>query len=281
MRRPLFLSIAFAATVCGCAGTGGTGGGPREPAAEPRAATKPLPDLRVVIECGQCAVPAHIPGLVLKGYRDTAAQWGFRIIDQDAAVLTIKSYTARPAAERMLFGALAGKDEIVASLAYAGREFVIEDYFRNAWFGIDSLAEKIGALAYDQMKVFYPRVARERASARRASASGPRPAFPRALDRAETAAHLARYSEMRASGMRPPFTVTLHPGGRVERECERCPVPYGEGTLTLHEDGQICFEWAFVTYPVTGCFRVVQRAPDSFEMRAIDGDGTFRYSVGP
>src|SRR5713226_410680 len=59
--------------------------------------------------------------------------------------------------------------------------------------------------------------------------------FPRTLSGPQLAAHFARYPEIQANPKRRPFTLTVRPDGKVERDCAGCQVPYGEGTITFRQ----------------------------------------------
>jgi len=52
--------------------------------------------------------------------------------------------------------------------------------------------------------------------------------------------------------------------------------------VTINADeGQICFAWTRVTYPASGCFKVVQIAVNRFRLRGIDVEHTIDYAVTP
>ena len=143
----LFL-VAGAAIVSGCATTTQTGPGP-----QPIAASKAeLPALKVTVDCGPCVVKPTIPSLIVAGYNEAAAKAGRKVTTGKEANLTVKAYIAREDAARFLAGAFAGKDEIKAVIAYQGKTYSVEDYYRNAWLGIDTLAKKIGEMAYAELK---------------------------------------------------------------------------------------------------------------------------------
>lgn len=145
---PLF---AFAAIiVSGCASTGQT---TSSSAATPQ--TNPLgevPTLKVIVDCGACTVKPTIPSLIVEGYTEAAGKAGRKVSTTKEASLTIKEYTSRNDTARFLAGAFAGKDEIKAVIAYQGKTYAVEDYYRNAWLGIDTLAKNIGEMSYAELK---------------------------------------------------------------------------------------------------------------------------------
>lgn len=145
---PLFASIAI--IVSGCASTSQTSSsGAATPQATPLGE---LPTLKVTVDCGACTVKPTIPSLIVEGYNEAAGKAGHKVSTTKEASLTIKEYTARNDAARFLAGAFAGKDEIKAVIAYQGKTYAVEDYYRNAWLGIDTLAKKIGEMSYAELK---------------------------------------------------------------------------------------------------------------------------------
>lgn len=115
-------------------------------------AVKSVPKLRIVQACGGCDVPEDVPGLIEEGYAKAAAEAGTKVSPTETATLTIKELSYRSAGARIAVGAFAGKDEIKADVAYKDKKFSVEDYYRNAWQGISSLARKIGAMAHEQLQ---------------------------------------------------------------------------------------------------------------------------------
>jgi len=266
--------------LCGCAATG--------PGIQTGASGQAtvVPGLKVAADCGACVVAPHIPALIVQGYRKAAAEGGARVANEDTAALTIKEYSARDGVARMLAGAFAGKDEIKAVVSYRGRQFSVEEYYRNAWMGIDSVADQIGAMAFEQLKLGNAGSAVAPASQPDAEPSTLASSdarntgnYPRTLSGPQAAAHFARYTQVQAKlKHRPPFTVTFHPQGGVERDCPTCRVPFGVGTMTLKE-GLVCLQWRWITYPNSGCYQLVQTGPRSFELRTPDSETAMEYSV--
>ncbi|HLQ02898.1 MAG TPA: DUF2846 domain-containing protein [Burkholderiales bacterium] len=106
--------------------------------------------------------------------------------------------------------------------------------------------------------------------------------YPRTLNGPQLAGHFAHHPEIRANSKRQPFTLIVRPDGKVERDCPRCQVPYGEGTMTFKEAaGLVCIRWKGVSYPTSGCFQLVQTGANSFEMRKDDREVAIEYSVTP
>lgn len=50
-----------------------------------------------------------------------------------------------------MVGIFAGKDAIKATVAAEDKTFVVEDYYRNAWLGIEALARKIGEMTFEEI----------------------------------------------------------------------------------------------------------------------------------
>lgn len=116
------------------------------------AQARDVPALKVVTDCGPCQVRPTVPGLIAQGYASAAAESNAKVLPDRIATVSIKEYTARDDGARVLAGAFAGKDEIKAEVSFEGRQFMVEDYYRNAWLGIEALAKKIGAMVFEQMK---------------------------------------------------------------------------------------------------------------------------------
>ena len=133
--------------ISGCANTTQT-----VSTAQPTAAAVEMPTLKVAIDCGACEVKPTISALIVEGYNEAATKSGRKVSATKEANLTVKEYTARNDAARFLVGAMAGKDEIKAVITYQGKTYSVEDYYRNAWMGIDTLAKKIGELTYAELK---------------------------------------------------------------------------------------------------------------------------------
>jgi basic membrane lipoprotein Med (substrate-binding protein (PBP1-ABC) superfamily) len=143
------LLVASAAVISGCATTTAPTGSAPQPAT---ASTAELPTLKVTLDCGPCVVKPSIPFLIASGYNEAAAKAGRKVTAAKEASLTVKSYVAREDAARFLAGAFAGKDEIKAVVTYQGKTYSVEDYYRNAWLGIETLAKKIGEMSYAELK---------------------------------------------------------------------------------------------------------------------------------
>lgn len=111
-----------------------------------------VPTLKVEMACGNCQVRPNVPALIQEGYNTAAANAGAKVVPSSEAILTIKEYSERGDAARFLAGAFAGKDEIKATVASNNKQFAVEDYYRNAWQGIESLARKIGSAAFEQLQ---------------------------------------------------------------------------------------------------------------------------------
>jgi len=142
------LLAAGAVILSGCATTAQPGS-MQQPAA---AAVAEVPTLKVALDCGPCVVKPAIPSLIAGGYNEAVAKAGRKVSKEKEARLIVKEYVAREDGARFLAGAFAGKDEIKAVIVYQGKTYPVEDYYRNAWLGIDTLAKKIGEMAYAELK---------------------------------------------------------------------------------------------------------------------------------
>ena len=138
--------IATCVVLSGCATTS------QAPSPSEQASNIQIPSLKVVIDCGSCQVRTNIPSLILDGYKEAAAKSGVFIAPTVDALVTIKKYSDRDDTVRLLVGIFAGKDEIQAVVTYQSKQFLVEDYYRNAWLGIESLATKIGWMIFEEIK---------------------------------------------------------------------------------------------------------------------------------
>ncbi len=146
----LFIASA-AVMLAGCATTT-TGVTSQSGAATTTTAVIEVPSLKVAVDCGNCKVKSTVPSLIVQGYNEAATKAGHKVSATKEASLVIKEYSARTDDARFLAGAFAGKDEIKAVIFYQGNNYSVEDYYRNAWLGIDVLAKKIGEMTHSEIK---------------------------------------------------------------------------------------------------------------------------------
>lgn len=145
------LVIALASVSIFVAGCASTSSSTSSDTQKPSSALE-VPALKVSVGCGACEVKPNIPGLIIEGYNEAASKAGRKVSTTNEATVTIKEYTVRGGAARFLAGALAGKDEIKAVIVYGGKTYAIEDYYRNAWLGIEALAKRIGEMSYAELE---------------------------------------------------------------------------------------------------------------------------------
>lgn len=110
-----------------------------------------VPNLKVIADCGACQVRPTVAGLIAEGYKEAAMKSGAQVSLNSDAIVTIKEYSDRNDAARFLVGVFAGKDEIKATVSDQDKKFEVEDYYRNAWFGIESLSKKIGLMIFEKI----------------------------------------------------------------------------------------------------------------------------------
>lgn len=145
------LAIASLLAVTGCAST--TGGQLHPTSDNGQAPLAEVPSIKIVIDCAPCQVRPSVSPLILEGYREAATESGMQVSSTLEATVTIKQYSDRNDAARHLLGIFAGEDAIQANVTYQEKTFIVEDYYRNAWLGIESLAKKIGEMVFAQMKL--------------------------------------------------------------------------------------------------------------------------------
>lgn len=138
-RRLAAPTLLLALALAGCSTA------PQQQPTSTKLATE-VPTLKVAVDCGGCTVRADIPLRIVANYNIAASKAGVKVSPDKVANAAIKSYSERNDGARFFAGAFAGKDEIKLSLTTPdNRQLVVEDYFRNAFQGMDDLLESIGA----------------------------------------------------------------------------------------------------------------------------------------
>jgi len=122
----------------------------KEPPAGP-AVLREVPALKVLTECGVCRVRASVPARIAEGYASAAAERRAKVAPGEEVTVSILEYSERDDAARFFLGILSGKDEIKALVSFQGNRFIVEDYYVNAWLGIDQLATRIGELIFERI----------------------------------------------------------------------------------------------------------------------------------
>ena len=110
-----------------------------------------VPNLRVVVDCGDCGVREVVPGLIVEGYKKEVLNSGAKV-SGEVAVFSIKTYRERSDAARFAFGAFAGRDVIGGVVANGNKRYKVENYYANAWMGIEKLAGSIGELIFEGIR---------------------------------------------------------------------------------------------------------------------------------
>jgi len=93
--------------------------------------------------------------------------------------------------------------------------------------------------------------------------------------------HVARFGSVQFNGVsNNPFTLAIAADGKAERICKTCKKPSITGTMTVKADQSlVCFQWETGGYPDSGCFQVLPRGSESFEMHGTEGERPIRYSL--
>ena len=103
--------------------------------------------------------------------------------------------------------------------------------------------------------------------------------YPRALAGPEIVTHFQRFNQLEIKQPRA-FTLKIDAGGRVERECYICNVTRGQGTIEIKQpEGLACFKWYNVTYPESGCYRVLQTSKNEFSIDDALAHLQYSYTV--
>jgi hypothetical protein len=147
------LSLSFAPTA-GMAQENATTGGAESTAAPPEppiANQLRMPKLSIKWACQDCAINDKVPPLIETAYAQEAVANGQVVSDTDTAEVAITHIRQRPPGARVMFGAFSGKDELFVRVSYQGKERIVEDYFANAWVGMNGLAESVGKQIHQQV----------------------------------------------------------------------------------------------------------------------------------
>ncbi|TKC86980.1 hypothetical protein FAZ69_19445 [Trinickia terrae] len=117
-----------------------------------------MPDISVVIDCGECQVRPSVPEAIHKGYVAAASKAGVPIAGDTKVTLTIKDYTERGLAERSAIFvvsllvppvAFVLKDEIKADALADGKLVSLEYHYRVPFRGIEDVAQKLGERTFE------------------------------------------------------------------------------------------------------------------------------------
>jgi hypothetical protein len=102
--------------------------------------------------------------------------------------------------------------------------------------------------------------------------------FPRILSGADIAGHFARHSIQNAQAGRQSFQLIVQKDNSIERDCPGCRVTHGTGEIKYETD-RVCIRWTWVTFPDSGCYRLVQTTVDHFVLRGLAGERAIKLSV--
>lgn len=113
-----------------------------------------MPTISVLVDCGECRVAPKVPELIRASYAAAATKAGIPISSDAQVTLTIKDYAERGLAMRsvsLVAGplALALKDEIRSVILIDGEQIPLEFHYRIPFFGIETVARKLGELSFD------------------------------------------------------------------------------------------------------------------------------------
>ncbi|MDO3525007.1 hypothetical protein [Ralstonia pseudosolanacearum] len=145
--RPAVLgSVAVATLLAGCAAEKG----PTTAQAHPTS----VPDITVLVDCGDCEVRPSVPELIRTSYTAAAVKAGIPIANDRHMTLTIRGYSERSLLMRSV-SLLAGpaammlKDEIRAVALINGQQLPVAYHYSIPLFGIETAAQKLGELSFD------------------------------------------------------------------------------------------------------------------------------------
>lgn len=103
----------------------------------------------------------------------------------------------------------------------------------------------------------------------------------RKLGSNEILAQFKAGSEFQANEQGQPFALkVLESGIWVRRYCPGCKVNFGDGRLRLDPDaGNVCMDFAWVTYPDSGCYAVFQTDASHYLLEPLNGGHPILYRV--
>ena len=92
--------------------------------------------------------------------------------------------------------------------------------------------------------------------------------------------HFNRYRDIKANKLSKAFSFSID-GNKAKRYCLDCGKWFDRGSVRYRmESNEICINWDLVTYPESGCFKLVQTDEITFELRSSPGDRVdISYSV--
>lgn len=190
----------------------------------------------------------------------------------------VKSSTKAMAFGNAIFGGLVGVGvDIASGAAFDYPNLILVEMTGRGQTGPGAAAAVVPAQAAVQ-----PTVAPGASTpALPQNAPAPVPSYPRPLTGEELSAHFQRVQVMDIRQGRP-FTLKHLGDGKVERDCPSCKSRAGHGTVELRTaEGLACFNWYNVSFPESGCYRVMQTGPDEYSLSDDLANLHYRYAGTP
>jgi len=101
--------------------------------------------------------------------------------------------------------------------------------------------------------------------------------YPKQLTASQAMQYFSDYPKIKMPIPAPGMEFMIK-GNDVERYCFLCGTPTGYGAVKYDmANNDICFDWDGVSYPPSGCFRLVQTGPGSFELQNKRGKGVYAW----
>ena len=99
--------------------------------------------------------------------------------------------------------------------------------------------------------------------------------YPKQLTANQAMQYFSRYPKIEMKKPIPSFDFMIK-GNDIERYCFLCGTPTGYGDVKYDMiNDNICFDWNYVSFPPSGCFRFVQTGPGSFELQNKNGEAVY------
>lgn len=102
-------------------------------------------------DCGSCDHNEKVPPLLQQSWTKEAAAHGYAVSESETAEMVITEYNQRSPGLRVMFGAMAGQDKLGTRIKFRGKEFKAEDYFANAFSGMNALCANVAKKGLEQL----------------------------------------------------------------------------------------------------------------------------------
>ena len=104
--------------------------------------------------------------------------------------------------------------------------------------------------------------------------------YPRTLTGEEIQVHFGLNPSLIINPDHETFTLKSQLDGKISRDCLKCKVGTDQGRMQFKpHEGLVCLNWNKASYPVPGCYQVIQTAENKFLLKGQDGKMELPYSA--